>query len=100
MLKQLSALIIVLTAGVASAEGTAFRGGAIDCFCTDTQGSRVELGEFICLEVGGRMFVAQCQMSQNNPMWREISSGCFSSELSGGQSRNPTIHTLGIYTKI
>lgn len=100
MHKQLSALFIVLSAGIASADGTALNGSGIDCFCTDTQGSRVELGEFICLEVGGRLFIAQCQMSQNNPMWREVSSGCFSSELRGGQSRNPTIHTLGVYPKI
>ncbi|RKE95509.1 hypothetical protein [Sulfitobacter guttiformis] len=52
----------------------------IDCYCTDTSGARVELGESICLQVGGRMFTAQCQMSLNVPMWRETQNGCLSSE--------------------
>ena len=56
-------------------------GKVIDCYCTDTSGARVELGESICLQVGGRMFTAQCQMSLNVPMWRETSDGCMSSQL-------------------
>ena len=51
----------------------------VDCYCTDSGGSRVELGETICLDVNGRMFMAQCQMSLNNPMWREVAEGCLSS---------------------
>lgn len=58
------------------------RGAGIDCFCTDRLGNRVELGEYICMQVDGRMYMAQCQMSQNNPMWREIAPGCLSSGLS------------------
>ena len=56
-------------------------GKVIDCYCTDTSGARVELGESISLKVGGRMFTAQCQMSPNVPMWRETSDGCMSSQL-------------------
>jgi len=41
---------------------------SIDCYCTDSGGQRIELGESICLQVGGRMFTAQCQMSLNVPM--------------------------------
>ena len=52
----------------------------IECYCTDKTGARVELGELRCLQVDGRMFMAQCQMSLNNPMWREIGEGCLSSE--------------------
>lgn len=55
---------------------------SVDCYCTDSGGARVELGESICLQVGGRMFTAQCQMSLNVPMWRETQNGCLSSELS------------------
>ena len=51
-------------------------GKTIDCYCTDTSGARIELGETICLQVDGRMFMAQCQMSLNVPMWREVSDGC------------------------
>lgn len=53
----------------------------IECFCTDTQGSRVELGESICLQVDGRAFMARCDMSLNVPMWRDTGTGCLSSEL-------------------
>jgi hypothetical protein len=31
--------------------------------------------------VDGRMFMAQCQMSLNVPMWREVAQGCQTSEL-------------------
>jgi hypothetical protein len=51
-----------------------------DCYCTDRAGSRVELGQTICMQVDGRMFMAQCQMSQNVPMWREVGQGCLSSQ--------------------
>jgi hypothetical protein len=56
-------------------------GKTIDCYCTDSKGERVELGETICLHVDGRMFMAQCQMSLNNPMWREVAEGCLSSAV-------------------
>ena len=77
-------------------------GKTIDCYCTDSKGGRVELGETICLHVGGRSFTAQCQMSLNVPMWREISSGCLSSGLGsvGGQSVEPAGNPLGIGAKI
>ena len=52
-----------------------------DCYCTDKGGARVELGETRCMFVDGRSFTAQCQMSLNNPMWREVGEGCLSSEL-------------------
>ncbi|MEO0371912.1 MAG: hypothetical protein AAF231_10680 [Pseudomonadota bacterium] len=52
---------------------------SVDCYCTNSTGERVELGELICLTVGGRSFTAQCQMSLNNPMWREVSNGCLTS---------------------
>lgn len=47
-----------------------------DCYCTDGEGRRVELGEKICLSVGGRMFLAQCGMSLNNPAWRDLKEEC------------------------
>jgi hypothetical protein len=54
----------------------------IECFCTDKTGSRIELGQTICMQVDGRMFMARCEMSLNNPMWREQGDGCLSSSLS------------------
>lgn len=56
-------------------------GKVIDCYCTDKTGSRVELGQSICLQVDGRMFMARCEMSLNNPMWRDTGKGCVSSNL-------------------
>lgn len=57
------------------------KGRTIECYCTDKTGSRIELGELICLQVDGRMFTARCEMSLNNPMWREIQEGCNTSDL-------------------
>ncbi len=59
-----------------------------ECYCTDGKGRRVELGETVCLFVDGRLFTAQCQMSLNNPIWREIAGGCLSSRL---QSPDPAL---------
>jgi acetyl-CoA carboxylase carboxyltransferase component len=73
------ALLLMLGPLAAQAQGTA-QTKAIECYCTDSTGDRVELGDSICLQVGGRMFTAQCQMSLNVPMWRETHNGCVSSE--------------------
>ena len=69
----------------------------VDCYCTDRSHNRVELGETICLQVDGRMFMAQCQMSLNVPMWREVQQGCLSSSL---ESVEPAFNALGVYPKI
>lgn len=73
--------LLALMAVPAMADVTAPGGRKIDCFCTDTQGARVEMGQTICLYVDGRAFMARCEMSLNNPMWREVSKGCMSSEI-------------------
>lgn len=73
-------------------------GKVVDCYCTDKSGARVEMGEMTCLQVDGRMFMAQCQMSLNVPMWREISEGCLSSSLR--QSPKPAVDASGIDTQI
>lgn len=72
-------------------------GKVIDCFCTDRTGGRVELGQTICLQVDGRMFMAQCQMSLNVPMWREVQKGCLSSDLQGV---NPLPHSRPVHAGI
>jgi len=79
MRKVLTASAFALLASTASSDVTSPSGKTVECYCTDTAGSRIELGEQICMQVDGRMFMAQCQMSLNVPMWREISSGCLSS---------------------
>lgn len=90
-----TAVLITLIAAPALADVTSPSGKTVDCYCTDSQGARVELGETICLHVDGRMFLAQCQMSLNNPMWREVQQGCLSSEL-----RQPPLQSSGVDPKI
>lgn len=91
------ALIVVLIASPALPDVTSPSGKTVDCYCTDRNRNRVELGEMRCLQVDGRMFMAQCQMSLNVPMWREISEGCVSSELRGS---DPAFNPIGVYPKI
>ncbi|MFQ5566868.1 MAG: hypothetical protein ACE5EU_10960 [Paracoccaceae bacterium] len=47
-----------------------------DCYCTDSLGQRVEMGEKACLIIGSRRVLARCDMSVNNPTWRHESEGC------------------------
>ncbi len=47
-----------------------------DCFCTDSQGKRIELGKTTCLQIGSSQVLARCAMSLNNPAWRRIQEGC------------------------
>lgn len=75
-------------------------GKTIDCYCTDSSGGRIDLGETICLQVDGKMFMAQCQMSLNVPMWRKISDGCLSSQLLGPQHREPGLQSLPVDAEI
>lgn len=74
----LIALALVGLTSPTLADEQSQRGTGIDCFCTDRLGNRVELGDYICMQVDGRSYIAQCQMSQNNPMWREIAPSCLS----------------------
>ena len=77
-------LALCLLAALPAAADVTYPGGkTVDCYCTDANRNRVEMGETICLQVDGRMFMAQCQMSLNVPMWREISEGCATSGLRG-----------------
>ena len=66
---------LIVLAAPAFADGLA-QGKTVDCYCTDTAGGRVELGQTICMFVDGRAFMAQCQMSLNSPMWRRMQEGC------------------------
>jgi len=31
------------------------------------------------MSIGGRVYMARCEMSQNTPMWRETGEGCVAS---------------------
>ena len=47
-----------------------------DCYCTDSKGQRVDMGKTACLIIGSRRVLARCDMSVNNPTWRQESEGC------------------------
>ena len=74
-------LFLALLAAPAQADVKGPNGKVIECYCTDTQGVRVELGQQICLTVNGRAFMAVCDMSLNVPIWRDTGNGCLSSSL-------------------
>lgn len=61
-------------------------GKVIECYCTDRYGQRHELGDIICLTVGGRSYMAKCAMAQNVPIWRDQKRGCLSSQKSNPSS--------------
>ena len=77
---------------MAAADVEGPNGRVVDCFCTDTQGLRVELGETICLFVDGRAFMATCDMSLNMPTWRDTGKGCQTSQ----SAPSPTERVLHI----
>lgn len=77
-MKQL-ALICALLTGPVQADIVLPDGKVIDCYCTDKNGNRIELGQTICLYVDGRAFMARCEMSLNVPMWRETGENCTTS---------------------
>ena len=96
------AVILSVIVGPAFADVKGTGGRVIDCFCTDTQGARVELGEQICLFVNGRAFMAKCDMSLNVPIWRDTGEGCISSSL-GQPNLNfsePAIQSVPVSTEI
>ena len=94
MIRVLASVLALCASSLPSLADVKGPGGkTIDCYCTDRNGARVELGQTICLQVDGRMFMAQCQMSLNVPMWREVSKGCLSSQLSAPQ---PVVQPGGV----
>lgn len=93
----LKTLLLMLTATPTLADYIGPDGKVRDCYCTDTTGARVDLGEKICLFVDGRAFMAQCDMSLNVPIWRDTGEECLSSDL---KRPKPLINTVTVYPKI
>ncbi|MEM7470941.1 MAG: hypothetical protein AAF340_06260 [Pseudomonadota bacterium] len=69
-------LIIALASAALTTQSVAEGKKTVECYCTDKGGVRVELGEVRCMTVGGRVFMAKCEMSLNVPMWREQRGSC------------------------
>jgi len=76
-----AALFASLLAAPAGAQELAAAHQAIDCYCTDRHGERVDLGGYTCIQVGEQPYMARCEMVLNNPAWRKIQDGCVSSGL-------------------
>jgi hypothetical protein len=97
-------LLLCLLAGLAGlpalADATGPGGKVLDCYCTDTQGARVEMDEEICLVVGGRAFIARCEMSLNNPIWRDTGRACVSSSLAPFEPLEPARDAGGVHAEI
>ena len=101
MRSVLALLASSVTAAGPSVADVAAPGRTIPCYCTDTDGERVELGREICLFVDGRAFMARCEMALNNPIWRDIGAGCVSSRLQGGaQARGPVLQARAVDAEI
>ncbi|MEM8979363.1 MAG: hypothetical protein AAGD04_07755 [Pseudomonadota bacterium] len=66
-------LIILTSLGTISGAQTATYP---DCYCTDSKGNRVEIGDAACLVIGTRAVLALCDMSLNNPIWRYQEDPC------------------------
>ncbi len=98
---RLLTIAAILIASPALADVTGPNGKVIDCYCTDTQGARVELGETICLFVDGRAFMALCDMSLNVPIWRDTGQGCLSSGVQPSiQFSEPAVQSVPINAPI
>lgn len=69
-------LALAFFAAPSVADVTSPSGKTVECYCTDKSGARVELGESRCMTVGGRVYMARCEMSLNTPMWRETGESC------------------------
>ena len=69
-------LIVTLISAALATQSVAAGKKTVECYCTDSGGARVELGEVRCMTVGGRIFMARCEMSLNVPMWREQQGSC------------------------
>ena len=69
-------------------------GRVIECFCTDTQGARHDIGDIICLTVDRRSFLAKCAMAENVPIWRDQKQGCVSSHLRAPVPNAPLGETI------
>lgn len=47
-----------------------------ECFCTDSKGARVEVGQMACLTIGSREVLSRCEKARNLVIWRHQQDGC------------------------
>ena len=76
----LAAIAIVGASGSASVAEPKFKGWTgpkpvVECVCR-YPGGRAQLGETVCLSVGGRSYLAICEKVLNNTNWRKVADSC------------------------
>lgn len=47
-----------------------------DCYCTDSTGTRVEVGDLACLRIDDRQVTSRCEQASNLTVWRHQYEGC------------------------
>ncbi|SFJ54253.1 hypothetical protein [Jannaschia pohangensis] len=75
----MKSVLFLALLGIFPAATLAQSGRVIPCECRDTFGNLHDVGEQVCLTVGGRSFMARCAMAQNVTIWRDTGDTCLSS---------------------
>ncbi|WP_234937488.1 hypothetical protein [Rhizobium herbae] len=52
------------------------------CTCRNRDGSKLELGQTVCIRVGDTAYLARCEMELNVTTWRKLRDGCPEARLS------------------
>ncbi len=47
-----------------------------ECYCRDSSGGRVEVGQTACLTIGRQQVTSRCTKVRNLTIWRHQSEGC------------------------
>ncbi|TIX89466.1 hypothetical protein [Rhizobium sp. P44RR-XXIV] len=47
-----------------------------NCYCKNTDGKQHAVGEVACMTVGGKSYLAQCEMNLNVTSWSKLQEGC------------------------
>jgi hypothetical protein len=87
MLFRMVAAAALALSGAAAAQEAATGGGYVppkpkqgysypECYCTGSNGERVEVGELACLSVGGRQVLSRCEKRRNLVIWNHQAEEC------------------------
>ena len=68
--------LLPIAAGSSAEAGEFVPIPGVEYYCTDSIGVRREIGEVICVAASCQTWMARCEMSLNNPMWRKVQDGC------------------------
>jgi hypothetical protein len=55
------------------------------CTCRNRDGSKLQLGQTVCIRVGDMAYLARCEMDLNVTTWRKIRDGCPEARSSLGE---------------